>query len=124
MLGLFKKKSQPQGPDFSDVASEATAAEMAARGQLEKLFLLPPEFGGEDIPPNVVYVPVGIGQIKQRIDLGIVRQLVQDGKVTQYTATPEYSGKSFIPIALKIVAHSPGSFTTTINIWGEALQRG
>lgn len=124
MFGLSRKKPQPQGPDFSHVASEAAAAEMAARGLLEKLLLLPAEFGGQDIPPNVVYVPVGIGGVKQHIDLGIVRQLVEEGKVTQYTATPEYTGKSFIPIALTIVAHTPGSFTTTINIWGEALRRG
>lgn len=42
---------------------------------------------------------------------------------TQYTATPEYQGASFIPIAIKIVASNPGNFTTTINIWGEALGR-
>lgn len=120
---MFRKKSPPPGPDFSHVTSEATAVKMAAGGLLEKVFLLPPEFGGQDIPPNVVYVPVGMGQVKQHVDLGIVRQLVQDGKVTQYTATPEYAGESFIPIALTIVAHSPGSFTTTINLWGEALLR-
>jgi hypothetical protein len=37
--------------------------------------------------------------------------------------SPEYQGKSFIPIAIKIVASDPGEFSTTINIWGEALAR-
>ena len=38
-------------------------------------------------------------------------------------AIPEYQGNSFIPIAIKIVASNPGEFSTTINIWGEALTR-
>ncbi|MBV1855090.1 hypothetical protein [Catellatospora tritici] len=121
MFGLRRKK--PLGPDFSHVTSEAEAARLAAQGMLEKLFLLPLEFGGHDIPQNYVFVPVGVGQIKQQIDLGIVRQLVADGTVTQYTATPEYAGDSFIPVAVVITAHTPGSFTTTINVWGEAIQR-
>lgn len=112
------------GPDFSHVTSAAAAAELAARGELEKLFLLPLEFGGQDIPPNVVYVPVGIGQVKQRIDQGVIRQLAADGKVTKYTANPEYTGESFVPTSITIVAHDPGSFSTTIAIWGEAPQRG
>ena len=49
--------------------------------------------------------------------------LVADSKVTSYEATPEYQGKSFVPIAIKIVASDPGSFTTAINIWGKALAR-
>ncbi|MDI1462562.1 hypothetical protein QEZ54_16440 [Catellatospora sp. KI3] len=122
MFGLRRKK--PHGPDFSDITSESAAAALAAEGSLEKLLLLPPEFGGSDIPPNLVYVPVGIAEVKQQIDLGVVRPLVADGTVTRYTATPEYAGDSFIPIAVVITAHTPGSFTTTINIWGEALQRG
>jgi hypothetical protein len=42
---------------------------------------------------------------------------------TQYKAEPEYQGKSFIPIAVKITAWNPGQFTTAINIWGDALGR-
>jgi hypothetical protein len=69
------------------------------------------------------YVPQGFVAIKADIDTNVIRPLVADGKITEYRATPEYQGKSFVPIAIKIVASNPGSFTTTINIWGEALAR-
>jgi hypothetical protein len=85
---------------------------------------MPLEFGGSDIPPNTLYVPVGIAGIKAGIDDDVIGPLVEEGKVTSYTATPEYQGKSFIPIAIRIVASDPGQFSTTINIWGEALTRG
>lgn len=111
----------PNGPDFSHVDSQQAAEALAAQGQLEKLLLLPPEFGGEDVPPNVVYVPVGLADVKRRIDLGTIADLVRDGKVTRYAATPQYQGDSFIPSAVTIVASDPGSFTTRLAIWGDAL---
>ncbi len=113
------------GPDFSNITSQAQAAELARDGQLEALLLLPAVFGGrDDIPENVVYVPVGLGEVKRGIDENVIAPLVREGKVTRYSATPEYTGKSFIPIAITITASEPGSFTTTIAIWGEALTRG
>ncbi|MFL5386345.1 MAG: hypothetical protein ACJ8GN_27825 [Longimicrobiaceae bacterium] len=125
MFGWLKKKSPPPaGPDFSAVDSQAKVEELFRRGELEKLHLMPLEFGGSDIPPNTLYVPVGIASIKAGIDDDVIGPLVEEGKVTSYTATPEYQGKSFIPIAIRIVASNPGQFSTTINIWGEALTRG
>jgi hypothetical protein len=124
MFGWFKKKSPtPQGPDFSGIDCQAKAEELCRRGDLEKLFLLPLEFGGQDIADNVLYVPIGVAGIKSGIDNNVIGPLVAEGKITQYTATPEYQGKSFIPIAIKIVASDPGEFSTTINIWGAALGR-
>jgi hypothetical protein len=124
MFDMFKKKSAvPNGPDFSGIDSREKAEARAQSGELEKLFLLPAEFGGKDDPRNVVYVPKTFIAIKRDIDLNIIKPLVESGKVTQYTATPEYQGRSFIPIAIKIVAANPGSFTSTINIWGQALAR-
>ena len=112
------------GPDFSHVTSQAQAEELARAGQLEKLLLLPTVFGGQpDLPQNVVYVPVGLGQVKRDIDENIIAPLAREGTVTRYAATPEYAGDSFIPIAITISASYPGSFTTTIAVWGEALTR-
>jgi hypothetical protein len=122
MFGRSKKPAS-KGPDFSDVDSQKKAEALYRKGQLEKLLLLPPEFGGEDIAGNTLYVPVGVAAIKKRIDMNIIGALVNEGKVRRYTAEPEYQGDSFIPIALKITAWDPGEFTTTINIWGEALGR-
>jgi hypothetical protein len=124
MFGFFKKKSrQPNGPDFSEIDSQAKAEELFRRGDLEKAFLRPLEFGGQDFPLNVVYVPVGLAEIKRGIDINVIGALVEAGKVTKYEAMLEYQGNSVIPIAIKIEASDPGKFSQTLNIWGEALQR-
>jgi len=125
MFGWYKKKSPPpNGPDFSAIDSQAKAEACFRRGELEKLFLMPLQFGGRDIPVNILYVPIGVAAIKSGIDENVIGPLAAEGKLTKYTATPEYQGKSFIPIAIKIVASDPGEFSTTINIWGDALTRG
>jgi hypothetical protein len=112
------------GPDFSHVTSQAQAEELAQAGQLEKLLLLPEIFGGQpDLPHNIVYVPVGLTEVKRYIDESIILPLAQEGTVTRYSATPEYAGDSFIPTAITVTASDPGSFTTTIAVWGEALTR-
>src|SRR5947207_3003108 len=118
MFNLFKKRSPvPEGPDFSDTDSKAKAEARVQRGELEKMLLLPAEFGGIDDPRNIVYVPVGFVAIKAGIDTNIIKPLVAGSKITQYQALPEYQGKSFVPIAIKIAASNPDSFTTDINIW-------
>ena len=124
MFGWFEKKSpQPNGPDFSAIDSQAKAEELFRRGDLEKLFLMPLEFGGEETPINTLYVPVGIADIKSGIDNNVIGPLVAEGKISHYTATPKYQGNSFIPIAIQIVASNPGEFSSTIKIWGEALSQ-
>jgi hypothetical protein len=116
------KKRKLTGPDFSDV-TQAVAEQMFRAGRLEKLFLLPPEFGGADIPENFVYVPIGLAAAKQDIDMNLVAPMVQQGTVKEYSATPEYSGKSFVPVAVHVRASNPGSFQAVVNIWGDALTR-
>jgi hypothetical protein len=115
---------RPSGPDFSNIDSLAKAEELFHRGELEKLYLMPLEFGGAELPVNTLFVPLGIAEIKSGIDNNVIAPLAADGKITTYKATPEYQGKSFIPIAITIVASNPGHFTSTINIWGDALARG
>ena len=110
------------GPDFSAIDSNAKVLELFERGQLEKLYLLPKEFGGNDAPQNIVYVPVGLGAIKGQTDNGVIAALVAERKVTRYSAVPEYSGNSFIPIAIKITASEPGNFVFDLKIWGSALR--
>jgi hypothetical protein len=123
MIGWIRKKQpEPDGPDFSAVDSLAKAASLVRSGDLEKIFLLPLQFGGADIPENILYVPVGTAGVKARIDDNIIAPLVSEGKFSRYEATPEYQGRSFVPIAIKITASAPGKFTTTINIWGDALR--
>jgi len=124
MFGWLKKKPPPpMGPDFSSIDSREKAEALLRRGELETLYLMPLELGGADIPPNVVYVPLGVAELKAGVDNNVIGPLVEEGTLTSYTATPEYQGRSFIPIAIRIVASDPGHFSTTINIWGEALTR-
>jgi hypothetical protein len=111
------------GPDFSHITSQSAALDLVRVGQLEPLLLLPDIFGGrDDVAANVVYVPVGLADVKRGIDENIVVPLAREGQVTRYVATPRYEGDSFIPTAITINASEPGSFTTTIAIWGSALR--
>lgn len=123
MLGWFKRNKAPgSGPDFRKVDSLAKAEELAQTGQLQKLLLLPAEFGGEDIPPNWVLVPAWVVEKKSEIDNDIIRPLAEEGKISTYRATPQYQGKSFVPNAICIEASDPASFKVTISIWGVALE--
>jgi hypothetical protein len=110
------------GPDFSAVDSLAKAEALWREGLLERLFLMPPEFGGPDVPKNVVYVPIGLAAVKANIDINIIKPMVAEGKATRYTAVPRYQGNSFIPIAIDVTATDPGHFSGTIAVWGEALR--
>ncbi|WP_417503147.1 hypothetical protein [Marinobacter sp.] len=119
MFGWLKKNNT--GPDYSGVDSREKAEALVQKGELQKLLLLPSEFGGEDVPPNVVYVPVFAVELKASTDQNVILPLAQEGKVTRYNAAPEYEGKSFIPAAINIEASDPGSFTYRVAIWGKAL---
>jgi len=126
MFGWFKKRSPPPngpGPDFSAIDSQEKAEELFRRGDLEKLHLRPLELGGEDIPINTLYVPIGLAAVKAGIDNNVIAPLAAEGKITKYKATAEYQGNSFIPIAIQVVASDPGEFRASINIWGDALTR-
>jgi hypothetical protein len=123
MFRLSQKNSAvPNGPDFSTVDSQAKVEQMFRRGELEKLFLMPLEFGGPDIPPNCVYVPIGFAKVKSDLDHNVIVPLFEAGKATQYSASPEYQGKSFVPSVIRVVASDPQQFTSVIKIWGDALQ--
>ena len=76
-----------------------------------------------DNPLNILYVPAGVGAIKNNIDTNVIGPLAQSGDISQYAAEPEYRGSSVIPMAIRIRAWEPKEFETEINIWGEALER-
>jgi len=122
-----RKKKEPgppaHGPDFSSIDSREKALAQVSEGKLEPLYLMPSEFGGMEVPMNIVYVPVGFAEVKRRIDLNIIAPLIQNGDVQQYAAVPEYRGRSFVPMAIRIEATDPKKFVSSINIWGEALDR-
>lgn len=106
-------------PDFSDLDSLDKVERLYREGKLERLYLFPLDLGGQDIPQNIVYVPVGFAQIKSQLD-GTVKKMLQDGSVSRYSASPEYKGRSFVPSKIIIKAWHPektGSFSPTIEVW-------
>jgi hypothetical protein len=115
---------EPPGPDFSHVDSPEKAEQLVSRGELARLHLFPPEFGGADDARNLVYVPPFVVDVKHGIDTNVVRPMIEQGQASSYVATPQYEGASFVPCAIEIRASDPGDFQTTVQIWGEALRDG
>lgn len=120
-MSWFTRNRRPAGPDYSAVTSREEAARLAGTGELVPMLLVPEIFGGDANPANVVFVPSFAAELKRRADENIIRPLAGQGKITRYTATPSYAGKSFVPVAVTVRAFEPGAFTETIRIWGEGL---
>jgi hypothetical protein len=81
------------------------------------MLLMPEAFGGPPSGPNVVFVPAWVREQKERTDREIILPLAQSGQATKYSAEPAYKGDSFVPSSIKVRAHDPGDFSSTIEIW-------
>ncbi|SIN83892.1 hypothetical protein SAMN02745824_1987 [Parasphingorhabdus marina DSM 22363] len=106
-------------PDYSHVTSAAAARALAAEGKLVKILLFPAEFGGEDRPGNVVYVPPDAARAKD-LSTGTLIRYFEEGLIDNLTVDAEYKGDSFIPSRILMKAtHSSkdGTFNPTISIW-------
>ena len=107
------------GLDFSDVTSIEQSRALAEEGRLFPIHLMPLEFGGQDIPLNILYVPPGVPEVKDQIT-AMIYKLANDGIVTNMTVKPSYKGNSLIPSRIYIETFSDansGSFNPTIEIW-------
>jgi len=81
--------------------------------------LFPSELGGENVPENTTFVPLGISDIKNQVTGTLVRFL-EEGTINKLTIEPEYKGKSFIPSKIKMRAwHSDKKekFNPSIEVW-------
>lgn len=107
--------------NYAGITTRDQAEKLVAQGALEWVQLLPAEFGGSDDPKNQVALPKGVAREKRRVDDGTIKALMDQGKVSKYTAEPVYEGASFIPVAIKIQASEPGSFSATVGVWGSGL---
>ena len=120
MFNWFKKKTNQELEnkviDYSDIDSNEKALSFYKKGELSKIYLMPLEFGGQDIPMNSLYVPEFVQTFKERFDK-MIEQLLIDGKNLSYSAEPEYKGKSFIPSNLIISVNGDSELKETINIW-------
>jgi len=81
--------AEPAASDYSHVTSRQAAEAMVAKGELATILLFPAEFGGEDVPENMVYVPPGISELKARNTETLIR-FFKDGLIDNITVTPEY----------------------------------
>lgn len=136
MFGWFKKKaatdareaatppeSSVRPNDFSHITSRELAEAAWQSGQLQKLLLMPAEFGGEDVEVNVLYLPGVAADAKRTVDLQQVLPLAQQGRISRYEARPQYFGDSFVPSLLTIDACDPGRFTAEVRVWGSVAER-
>lgn len=119
-LMVFASKSFSQevenGPDFSDIDSLEKAIDLYEKGTLAKIYMMPLEFGGEDIPANTLYIPAFVQEFKAGFD-SMVEKLLTDGKRISLDANPEYKGRSFIPSTLTLEITGEAELTETIHIW-------
>ena len=106
-------------PDYGHVTSAAAARALAAEGKLTKILLFPAEFGGDDRPGNVVYVPPEAARAKD-LTTGTLIRYFEQGLIDNLTVDAEYKGDSFIPSRILMNAtHSSkdGAFNPSISIW-------
>ena len=118
-MNWLKKFTNPGKPGFSKITSMEQVHTLLHQGDLFRILLFPPEFGGTDDDRNVVYVPAGIPEIKDQLTGTLVR-FTNEGIIDQLAVEPEYRGQSLIPCKIKMRAwHSekPGGINPSIDIW-------
>lgn len=106
----------PQGVEYGRISSRSLAESLCAQGLLRKLHLLPKQFGGEDVAPNIVYVPRE-GYMRKLFADKQVNELVQQGLVQRYKAIPEYEGDSVIPKSVRIEASGGTTLSLTVEMY-------
>ena len=118
-LKFWDKKEQITG--FAAIDSLGKAHMMMDKGMLEPLYLKALRFGGTETPDNRVYVPVGIGRIKEKHDQAI-EELMKEQSDLVYSCLPKYKGMSRIPYeivvsATKLEPDKEVLYSETISIW-------
>jgi hypothetical protein len=119
LVGAERPPAPRNERDFSSVDSAEKAAGLAERGELFKIFLFPPELGGERVAMNIVYVPSGIPEIKDEITQTLSR-LVADGLADGLDVQAEYKGQSVVPSKIHMRTSRSavaGNFHPTIEVW-------
>lgn len=120
LFDIFKKKQEnpitETVADYSTIDSNEKAHNLFAKKELVKLYLMPLEFGGQDMAMNTLFVPASANNKKVSFDAKIEKML-QDGVKLGYSASPEYKGSSFIPSQIIINVKGDKTITETIDIW-------
>jgi hypothetical protein len=106
-------------PDFANYQTLPSVRALAGEGKLVKLLLFPAEFGGEDVPHNVVYVTMAAADAHAAI-VGTLRRMVREGLLDRMEVTPVWRDKSFVPAGIRFHAwHTAkaGTFEPEIVVW-------
>jgi hypothetical protein len=124
MFEFFKKRMpEPREVNLAEINSREKAEVLVGKGVLQKLFLMPPEFGGEDSPLNTTFAPPAAVRQKADIDQQVIGPLIGAKKVTKYSVKPEYESASVVPTSLTITVSDPENYEFRIAIWGPAIDR-
>lgn len=117
-MGLFDAFKKKKPVSFEEIDSVEKAKEECRKGNLERMHIMSPIFGGSDEDFNILYVPVGVNRIKEGYD-DILADLVEQGKAKSFNCKPEYKGKSIVPSKITIVSGKDGVevFKQTIDVW-------
>ncbi len=105
--------------DFASINSLKSAQAGARQGLLARVFLLPAELGGSDVPENIVYVPVESKNIKDQFTRELL-DLYRSGSINKVSVVPSYKGDSFVPSQILVSAwldEKPLHYERVINIW-------
>lgn len=119
VAALHAEETAAVQADFSGIESLAAAQDLAKQGKLVPVLLFPAELGGDDIPPNKVYVTPEAAAARGRAVATIISML-EDGRVNQMEVLPAYKGKSFVPSSIAMHAWHTGKggrITLMIEVW-------
>lgn len=117
-MGFLGQTDAEANAYFQGIDSRQKIADYARRGILMPLYLMTPRFGGEETMENAVFVPPEAVWIKERYD-DVLENLLQEGKINNYSCEQEYKGDSFVPSKILVQAFKDGVqvFCQTINVW-------
>lgn len=117
-LSELDRKSvfNPGSIDLSQIEDDDSAQLLVQKGLLRKAHLFPLALGGEDSERNVIYLPRNAALDKKGADERVLL-LAQEQKISNYSAKPEYKGKSIIPSVIEIESSGEGGFVHRIEVW-------
>jgi len=87
---------------FAHVTSTEIADTEVENGNLARVHLFPLELGGQDVPLNVIYIPIGMKD-KWRKLIGTIEKFRTDGLIDKLKVVPEYNGASVVPCRIKFI---------------------
>lgn len=120
----YRRADGENGPDFTSVTTQAEVQALVAAGMLEPVLLFPRRLGGEDSARNRVYLPVGLGRLKEDSEDAVV-PLLRQGVLSQLSVNVDYRGASLIPTAIRLVfsdgVEGGRQLVQEYQIWGKGL---